>query len=135
MNQQINSCVSDKSKYPSGSEWRRWDLHVHTPGTNKNDQYSGKCIEEKWDNFYKSISEYVGDERELLFTAFLQARLTRRGASPLQDRDWPGPVYLTDFTKALFTRTADIPIRAGRQARFRIDADAMSWVGFRADAP
>ena len=71
MNQQINSCVSDKSKYPSGSEWRRWDLDVHTPGTNKNDQYSGKCIEEKWDNFYKSISEYVGDERELLFTAFL----------------------------------------------------------------
>lgn len=64
MNQQINSCVSDKSKYPSGSEWRRWDLHVHTPGTNKNDQYSGKCIEEKWDNFYKSISEYVGDERD-----------------------------------------------------------------------
>ena len=22
-----------------GSEWRRWDLHIHTKGTNKNDQY------------------------------------------------------------------------------------------------
>jgi hypothetical protein len=27
-------------KYPRGSEWRRWDLHVHTKGTNKNDQFT-----------------------------------------------------------------------------------------------
>lgn len=27
--------------FPKGSEWRRWDLHVHTKGTNKNDEY--KC--------------------------------------------------------------------------------------------
>ena len=27
--------------YERGSEWRRWDLHMHTPGTQKNDQYSG----------------------------------------------------------------------------------------------
>lgn len=26
--------------YPRGSEWRRWDLHVHTKGTNKNDQFT-----------------------------------------------------------------------------------------------
>jgi hypothetical protein len=25
--------------YPTGSEWRRWDLHVHTPGTARNDQF------------------------------------------------------------------------------------------------
>lgn len=25
--------------FPRGSEWRKWDLHVHTPGTKKNDQY------------------------------------------------------------------------------------------------
>ena len=24
-----------------GSEWRRWDLHIHTPDTKKNDCYSG----------------------------------------------------------------------------------------------
>lgn len=29
------------NEYLRGSEWRRWDLHVHTPGTNKNDQYEG----------------------------------------------------------------------------------------------
>lgn len=22
-----------------GSEWRKWDLHIHTPETAKNDQY------------------------------------------------------------------------------------------------
>lgn len=27
------------AKYPKGSEWRIWDLHIHTPGTAKNDQY------------------------------------------------------------------------------------------------
>jgi ABC-type lipoprotein export system ATPase subunit len=25
--------------FKRGSEWRKWDLHVHTPGTKKNDQY------------------------------------------------------------------------------------------------
>lgn len=27
------------NNFPKGSEWRKWDLHVHTPGTQKNDQY------------------------------------------------------------------------------------------------
>ena len=31
-----------------GSEWRRWDLHIHTPGTMRNDQYAGSTLEEKW---------------------------------------------------------------------------------------
>lgn len=26
-------------KYNKGSEWRKWDLHIHTKGTNKNDQF------------------------------------------------------------------------------------------------
>ena len=46
-------------KYLSGSEWSRWDLHIHTPETLKNDQFKGSSPEEKWDNFYKSISDYV----------------------------------------------------------------------------
>lgn len=28
------------TNYPKGSEWRRWDLHVHTKGTMKNDQFT-----------------------------------------------------------------------------------------------
>ncbi|MCQ5209794.1 hypothetical protein [Megasphaera massiliensis] len=49
------------NNYRRGSEWRRWDLHIHTPGTNKNDNYTGSSLEEKWDNFYDKIKTYVGD--------------------------------------------------------------------------
>lgn len=44
-----------------GSVWRRWDLHLHTPGTLKNDQYAGATLKEKWDNFYNKINDYIGD--------------------------------------------------------------------------
>ena len=32
-----------------GSVWRRWDLHVHTPGTALNDQFGG------WDEYLAAI--------------------------------------------------------------------------------
>ncbi len=58
------------SDFPRGSEWRRWDLHIHTPFTRKNDCFTG-CTDpskleeekesEKWDNFFKSILEYIGN--------------------------------------------------------------------------
>ena len=44
-----------------GSEWRRWEMHLHTPGTKKEDQYTGSTVNEKWDNFYTSIADYIGD--------------------------------------------------------------------------
>lgn len=44
-----------------GSEWRRWELHLHTPYTKKEDRYLGKTPNEKWDNFYSSIIDYIGD--------------------------------------------------------------------------
>jgi hypothetical protein len=44
-----------------GSEWHRWELHLHTPFTKKNDQYEGNTLEAKWDNFYNTIRDYVGD--------------------------------------------------------------------------
>ena len=47
--------------YNRGSEWRRWDLHIHTPETRKNDQYQGETVEEKWDKYYKDINNYIGD--------------------------------------------------------------------------
>lgn len=49
------------SNYPRGSEWRRWDLHVHTPETNKNDLFNGSSPEEKWNTFYSDVETYVGD--------------------------------------------------------------------------
>ena len=47
--------------YLRGSEWRRWDLHIHTPGTQKNDQFEGRTLEEKWDRYYDDIEQYIGD--------------------------------------------------------------------------
>ena len=28
-------------RYPRGSEWRKWDLHLHAPGTKLSDEYGG----------------------------------------------------------------------------------------------
>lgn len=52
--------------FERGSEWRRWDLHIHTPGTIRNDQYEGSSSEEKWNNFYDAISLYIGDASDPL---------------------------------------------------------------------
>lgn len=40
------------SKYPRGSEWRKWDLHVHTPCSLVN-YYSG--ADEKWEQFIADL--------------------------------------------------------------------------------
>lgn len=42
---------------PRGSNWRKWDLHVHTPGTKKNDQYRMDDGTDVWDAFCKKIEE------------------------------------------------------------------------------
>lgn len=68
--------------YSQGSVWRRWDLHVHTPGTLKNDQFEydrpinekadehaelspEKILELKWTKFYSEIEKYIGDGSDL----------------------------------------------------------------------
>ena len=53
-------------KIKRGSEWRRWELHLHTPGTKKADRYTGQTVNEKWDNFYASISDYIGNGNDPL---------------------------------------------------------------------
>ncbi|HAA17690.1 MAG TPA: hypothetical protein DCR93_01770 [Cytophagales bacterium] len=35
-----------------GSIWRKWDLHVHTKGTNKNDQFKASTMDEFFDIFF-----------------------------------------------------------------------------------
>ncbi len=46
--------------FERGSEWRRWDFHLHTPNTKKNDQFHGDN-DEKWTRFYQDIKNYIGD--------------------------------------------------------------------------
>ncbi|WP_291106260.1 TrlF family AAA-like ATPase [Flavobacterium sp. UBA6195] len=40
-----------------GSEWRKWDLHVHTKGTNKNDQFSSDSTESFFEFFFRKAIE------------------------------------------------------------------------------
>ncbi len=44
------------NKYPKGSEWRKWDLHIHTPETKKNDQFIGATPDEKWEKYIEDIN-------------------------------------------------------------------------------
>lgn len=46
-----------------GSEWKRWELHMHTPNTKKNDGFSGKTKLEKWDKYYECISKYISEDK------------------------------------------------------------------------
>lgn len=32
--------MTELQNFPRGSEWRKWDLHVHTPGTKLSNGYS-----------------------------------------------------------------------------------------------
>ena len=46
------TAASNREKYESGSEWRRWDPHIHAPGTLFNDGFNGD-----WAGFAKKITE------------------------------------------------------------------------------
>ncbi len=48
--------MTDYTKYNRGSEWRKWDLHIHTPETKKNDQFTGSTPIEKWENYITAIN-------------------------------------------------------------------------------
>jgi energy-coupling factor transporter ATP-binding protein EcfA2 len=41
----------DQNKYPKGSEWRKWDLHVHSPLSLLNNQYPKPGGQPDWDGF------------------------------------------------------------------------------------
>lgn len=38
-----------------GSEWRKWDLHIHTPGTAKNDHYGNS--DEVWEQYIDALEK------------------------------------------------------------------------------
>lgn len=44
------------TKYPRGSEWCKWDLHVHAPGTKLNNGY-GQPSKEVWDQYCRTLEE------------------------------------------------------------------------------
>lgn len=38
-------------QFSKGSEWRRWDLHIHTPGTKLANSYNAATVDEAWERF------------------------------------------------------------------------------------
>ena len=56
------------SGFQRGSEWRRWDLHLHTPGTIKNDLFIGETLDDKWKRFYSEVIAYIGDGSDAMKT-------------------------------------------------------------------
>lgn len=43
--------------FPRGSEWRKWDLHVHSPGTKLTDGYAKKGGTRDWEQFCQIIHD------------------------------------------------------------------------------
>ncbi|WP_273274528.1 TrlF family AAA-like ATPase [Maribacter polysiphoniae] len=41
----------------NGNTWRKWDLHIHTKGTNKNDQFSSETMDDFFHLFFKKAIE------------------------------------------------------------------------------
>lgn len=56
--------------YQQGSEWRKWDLHVHTPESLEN-HYSGKDKEEKWERFLDDLEALPADVKVLGINDYL----------------------------------------------------------------
>jgi len=41
--------------YQKGSEWRKWDLHIHSPASPLNNQFAGKTDKEKWSSYIVAL--------------------------------------------------------------------------------
>jgi len=44
-----------QNNYPKGSEWRKWDLHVHTPYSYLNNEFGDPENSDTWDNYVKTL--------------------------------------------------------------------------------
>lgn len=72
------------NKYPGGSEWRKWDLHVHVPGTRLSDAYEKTKGLPDFDRFADSlensdvsvigITDYFSADQSLAFIQHFKER-------------------------------------------------------------
>lgn len=44
---------ANKNQFPRGAEWRRWDLHIHTPESQLGNSFSGI----NWDNYVDELEK------------------------------------------------------------------------------
>ncbi len=50
----------EKQELNRGSEWRKWDLHIHTPFSHTS-EYAGATEDEKWNNFIEGLEKLPKD--------------------------------------------------------------------------
>lgn len=72
------------NEYPRGSEWRKWDLHVHVPGTHLNDGYEGSGSLASLERFADAleasdvavigVTDYFDADGTLAFIEFFKQR-------------------------------------------------------------
>lgn len=57
--------------YPRGSEWRKWDLHLHAPGTKQSDQFKTNSGNDVWDEYCRRL--YKSDVQAFGITDYFSA--------------------------------------------------------------
>ena len=88
--------------FPAGSTWRRWDIHVHAPGTALNDQF-----QDDWDAYLDCIANASPKVSVLGITDYMSTRcyesvLTRKDDPRLANVDLLFPnieFRITPWTK------------------------------------
>ena len=50
-----------KNLYPRGSEWKRWDLHVHSPASYLGNGFGDPTLNNTWDNYCKNLFQKALD--------------------------------------------------------------------------
>lgn len=74
-----------------GSVWRRWDPHIHAPGTLFNDQFAG---EDSWEDYLTSIETSEPRIEAIGVTDYYGTETYRRGCHVNRTRSqrsstWP----------------------------------------------
>ena len=80
------------TNYQKGSEWRKWDLHVHTKETNKNDQFISENMDVFFVHFFKKaldnnikgigITDYFSVEnykKAIQFVSDIESKVDEQG--------------------------------------------------------
>ena len=55
--QSSEGALAVNTKWPRGSEWRKWDLHLHAPGTKQNDQFKASDGGNVWDAYCQKLHD------------------------------------------------------------------------------
>ncbi|ABQ07739.1 TrlF family AAA-like ATPase [Flavobacterium johnsoniae] len=92
-----------------GSEWRKWNFHVHTKGTNKNDQFTSGSMDDFFCTFFKKayedkieaigITDYFSIDRYLDAINYVKEIHTK------EDEDWEEKLFSEDeinFIRKIF---------------------------------